>query len=232
MEYSALAGSSDRFVKFFVFSNGQSSGQLINSANLDGFGEKFVPNLCTNCHGGETYSSGSDVKLRPANGAIGASFREFDTDSFKYPGGAVSLPTALRQNFYELNQLVLASNPQPAIADLIKNWDTGQPTDPPNTGYVPQAWLQAQKKQLYQDVVAKSCRTCHVAFNNGSPQSGINWTTFSQFSSKKGVIQIYTCGDSKYMPHALMTYRNFWLSLAPHRPDVLASELGLAGGCK
>ena len=117
-----------------------------------------------------------------------------------------------------------------AILEIIKGWANGQPTDPPNTAFVPMGWTQ--KPQLYQDVVARSCRTCHVAFNSSSPTSGISWAAYSQFSLRKGTIQFYTCGDSKYMPHALMTYRNFWLSLGPHRPDVLANELGLSGGCQ
>src|SRR5262249_53759608 len=54
MEYTPLAGASSgpdidpRVVKFFVYGPG---GQLVNSADLDGFGQKFVPGLCQNCHG-------------------------------------------------------------------------------------------------------------------------------------------------------------------------------------
>jgi len=248
MEYTPLAGVAGNIVKFFVFNNGQASGKLVNSADLDGFGQKFVPNLCVNCHGGEFYSPANpasptplEVSLRPSLAAtIGASFREFDTASFRYPGGAVTLPAGLRQSFYDLNQLTKATNPQSPITDLIDNWYSGiAPTDPPITSYTPSGWIDAsqpQKEQLYQQVVATSCRTCHVAFSQTSPSSGITWTSYAQFNLHKGTTKDYVCGDNKVMPHALMTYRNFWLSTGPHRPDILgnftASDWPSFGGCQ
>ena len=215
--------------------------ELINSANLDGFGEKFVPNLCINCHGGEKYfpknvaaPTATEVALRPLVGpAIGASFREFDTDSFRYPNGAVSLPPALRQQFHQLNQLVKATNPQQAIVDLVTEWTKGLPIDPPNTSFVPTAWtVSNDTKQLYQQVVAKNCRTCHVALG-----PTLSWATYEQFKDRHLAILPDVCGPNKVMPHALMAYRNFWLSAGPRRPEVLSKFsapgwMPFAGGCK
>lgn len=132
-----------------------------------------------------------------------------------------------RQSFFDLNQLVKASSPQQGIQDVIDGWYSGlQPTDPPNTAFTPPAWIdggQPQKQALYQQVVAKSCRTYHVAFSLTSPVSGITWTGYAQFQLHQATIQSYVCGNNKYMPHALMTYRNFWLLSGPHRPYVLGN---------
>jgi hypothetical protein len=251
MEYTPLSGSPGQVVKFFVFKGGDGNAPLINSADLDGFGQKFVPNLCENCHGGETYLPATaatptvvDLSLRPSLAAtVGASFREFDTDSFKYPGGNNTLPAASRAFFYNLNQLVLNSNPQQPIQDIINGWYQGLAnpnTDPPNTAFTPAGWIDAgqpQKQQLYLDVVSKSCRTCHVAFSSNSPVSGLTWNTYAQYQLHHDTIQSYVCGDSKLMPHALITYRNFWLSTGPHRPDELGTFAApdwtaFAGGCQ
>jgi hypothetical protein len=238
MEYTSLAGVTGKVVKFFVFSNGTAAGKLINSADLDGFGQKFVPNLCTTCHGGSPYfpadeasPTALEVSLKPSDvSTVGASFREFDTDSFRYPGGNVTLPIASRPAFHALNQLVKDSNPQPAIVDIINGWYAGladPANDPPNMSFTPAAWKDTvAKENLYKQVVAKSCRTCHVAFNS----TNVAWSTYSQFQIRRGTIQNYVCGTpgvaagtpDKYMPHALMTYRNFWLSTGPHRPTALA----------
>ena len=249
MEFTSLAGLTGKVVKFFVFNSGQPTGRLINSADLDGFGQKFVPNLCTTCHGGEVYfpvnaaaPTALEVSLRPSAAAtVGSSLREFDTDSFKYPGGLGTLPAASRQSFFDLNQLVKDSNPQPAITAVINGWYNGlQPTDPPNSAFTPSGWIDAaqpQKQQLYQQVVARTCRTCHLAFSQTSPVSGINWTAYPQFQLHRTTIQNYVCGANKYMPHALMTYRNFWLLSGPHRPTVLGSFTAsdwaaFAAGCQ
>jgi hypothetical protein len=235
MEFTPLAGVPGKVVKFFVYNNGQPTGKLINSANLDGFGEKFVPNLCITCHGGEFYfpadpalPTALELSLRPSlASAVGASFREFDTQSFRYPGGVAVLPAAQRQAFFDLNQLVKDSAPQPEIVDLINGWYAGiAPTDPPNDLFTPAAWIDAAqpaKQQLYQQVVGRSCRTCHVAFGGGSSPFAVNWSRYEQFQNFRGSVQNLVCGDDKFMPHALMTYRNFWLEGGPHKPTVLGS---------
>jgi len=53
MEYSAVEGASDNrpFVKFFVYAGVGPTAARIDSADLDGRGQKFVPQLCTVCHG-------------------------------------------------------------------------------------------------------------------------------------------------------------------------------------
>jgi hypothetical protein len=227
MEYRVLPDTSDRVTKFFAFSNGQSSGTLITSADLDGFGQKYVPQVCLNCHGGWPYwpkrgefdNDWNDPGLRFGD-LIAPVFREFDTDSFRYPGNPPSLPEGLRQTFYDLNQLVKKTNPREAIINLIDGWYAGlAPTAPPNTAFTPPGWIDQQ--ELYLQVVAKSCRGCHGAF-----ESTIIWSQYlDNFQHHASEIQELVCGPERFrmpMPNALMTYRNFWLDLgSPYRPDML-----------
>lgn len=235
MEYTTQPGFSGRIVKFFVYDGGLPTSKLLNSANLDGYGEKFVPNLCQNCHGGEFFPpspSAADVSLRPAVGnPIGASFREFDVTAFRYPGGAVVPDAATLQALFDLNQLVKLSDPQPAIVDLIDGWYAAA-APAQDSDWTPPAWQTTSPghTNLYRQVVAQSCRTCHVAFNRDQTTFGINWTTWDQFLTYRGSIEPMVCGSSKYMPHALITYRNFWLSTGPHQPAVLRDFSDPANG--
>jgi hypothetical protein len=113
----------------------------------------------------------------------------------------------LQEDAFRLqNEIVLKSNPAPAIADLIHGWYAkGQLQD---NNYIPPGW--SGKETLYRDVVATSCRTCHVALDNSSQNSSISWTSYDQFQQDRPVIKNYVCGKRKIMPDAQVTYRNFW----------------------
>ncbi|ACY15577.1 carboxypeptidase-like regulatory domain-containing protein [Haliangium ochraceum] len=237
MEYSAVPGysSSDRIVKFYVYQGGGPSGVRLDSADLDKTGPKFVPNLCLVCHGGN-YNP-----VDPANPSFseinaGASFREFDTHSFTYPGAS---PQADQEDeFYDLNQLVLLSNPAPAIVELVGQfYANGQTVD---ANAVPADWQAAQTSGsnlpagLYLDVVGKSCRTCHVAQPDYNPLALNNsaypdWNSYSMFRDVRQFSHFLVC-DAKIMPNALVTFKNFWLSLGPHRPERFADFVDPASG--
>jgi hypothetical protein len=244
MEYTTQPGVTGRIVKFFVYNGGTGTAKLINSANLDGFGEKFVPNLCQNCHGGEFYNpavpaspSGFEVSLRAGPLAVtGASFREFDAAAFRYPGGAVTPDATTEQALFDLNQLVKLSQPQPAIIDLIDGWYLGG-TPTQDSNFTPAAWqASVDKIDLYRKVVGTSCRTCHIGFGSDPQNQGLNWVSYTQFQQQRTSVEFAVCGSYKYMPHALITYRNFWLSTGPHRPDTLrnftASDWVAFGNCQ
>jgi hypothetical protein len=208
-------------VKFFVYAGlgGGANAKLVESANLDGFGDKFVPQLCETCHGGEPYFTGTTptpqhVSLR--NGGLGAVFREFDLATYIFPGGSTpgdiaAVGAADRAQFHELNQLVIASGTQPNISDLINGF-YGLGAGNFDTAWAPATWqAPAAKLALYQNVVAKSCRTCHVAFDPTGFGSFLDWQHYDQFEGARFNIDSRVCGTEKIMPHALITYRNFWL---------------------
>jgi len=250
MQYTSIPGIPGRTVQFYVYAGGQASGRLLNSADLDGFGQKFVPNLCQNCHGGAVYApaasaapSNLDLSLRASLSAtVGASFREFDLGGLRFPpGGATTPDPATLPRYRALNDMVVATNPQVGITELINGWYAGaaSPSSPPDLTFTPTAWkssAEPQREPLYRQVVAHVCRTCHIAFDQNSPTSGITWTTYDQFKNAASIIQPYVCGNSKLMPHTLMAYRNFWLSTGPHMPSVLGSFSAAGwpsfGGCQ
>ena len=226
MEYSAVSGfpANDRIVKFYVYQGGLPGGVRLDSADLDKAGPKFVPNLCLGCHGGN-YNPTNPASPTFNDINAGASFREFDTYTFTYP--ATNSQIAQEPNFHAQNQLVLDSNPAPAIVELITQFYAGGPTVDPNA--VPTGWQAAQTSGsaapagLYLDVVGKSCRTCHVAqpeYNPlvASPSAYPDWNTYTMFRNVRQFAYQLVC-FGKQMPNAGVTFKNFWLSLSPHRPE-------------
>lgn len=230
MEYAIVEGKGAEppRVKFFVYAPGSvATTARAGSADLDGNGQKFVPRLCMMCHGGQ-YNAGTPRDTR-------ASFREFDLGSFKYSG--LLDRAAQEAAFKQLNNMVAASNPWPAIAQLIATWNGGGATQP--TDVVVAGWNGTPQQDLYKFVVGRSCRTCHIAQDNGQTGSdAIDWSTYAMFKSHRAVIQSYVCGSGKEMPQAKITFNNFWTRLDPHRPSTLGSYADgtnwvvFSGGCK
>jgi hypothetical protein len=260
MEYSPVEGdpSGIKIVKFFVFADkdGLPGVERQPAADLDGFGGKFVPNLCTNCHGGSYYNPASPT-LADVN--MGSSFRELDLSTYKFPGFRTTPNTAEQAAFKQQNQMIRATPPftsptvttsvarQP-ILDLIDGWyfPGGMGTTQDNT-YTPGSvmdpkWQGAPQQGLYHDVVKVSCRTCHIAFDSTNDQFGLDWNRYDQFKRRRnnGLLPNYAIGTSisgipgpfiRIMPHALVTYRNFWLDQSPnHRPTKLWEYNDSPGG--
>jgi hypothetical protein len=198
-----------------------------NVAVLDAFGPKYVPQLCTVCHGGQ-YIANDYLHPTFAEVNLSSSFREFDLGSFKYPGGGHDYPPTVAtgqgslDDFHALNNTVVASQPaSTAITELIGGWYQGG-TSTPNLNWAPNGWIGAPQQSLYSNVVSLSCRTCHVA-----RVGDLQFDTFTKFSNtnNQGVIgppNGVVCGSNKVMPNAIITYKNFWQSV-PSRPGALAS---------
>ena len=209
-------------VKFFVFvgAGGQQNAPRVTSANLDGFGEKFVPNLCLNCHGGSYFPSDPPTF---ADVDMDARFRELDTATYLYPGGRV-VPNATEEAAFKQQNLLVrnagSGATAVAIRDLIAGWYPGASATQDNT-YTPSGWAGSPEHDLYHDVVKGSCRTCHVAFDDDTSAGGVNWTTYDQLKARHSFLKDFVLCSGRQMPHAVVTYRNFWLSANPHRPAVL-----------
>lgn len=85
MEHSIPRNGSRRIVQFYAFAPDSVTGKFerVSSANLDGRGEKYIPQVCTVCHGGTpggltasgTYENGGDIN---------ATFLPWDVDSFLF----------------------------------------------------------------------------------------------------------------------------------------------------
>jgi hypothetical protein len=232
MEYSQIespTGSPDEFdddvrvVKFYVYNP---DGTQRVSANLDGNGERPIPQLCMVCHNGEypggavpagtpTFASRDDVKL-------GSRFLPFDLHYYTFapaPNDKATQQPAfklLNEDFVELTHTDPSSiSTAPAIKEIIDEMYNPGPNQ--DETFVVPGWNATNiERGMYRDVVARTCRTCHAA--NLFPT-----LVFDQSSQVKGLLgstEIRVCEDF-VMPHAKVTHKIFWTSTGPHMPAQL-----------
>ncbi len=204
MEYSSATydgptrpGGTDRIVKFFVY-NGLGVRQT--KAVLDTTGAQPIPGLCLNCHGGNDYNASTPTVVD-----LKARFLPFDLDTYQYyPASNTQLAA-----FHTLNNMVaqtFAASPAAPTAVLLRGWYASG-SDQPDLSFAPGDWNnRAGRKKVYLRVVARSCRTCHVAFDQSA---GPTWSTWTEFANYRGSINYYV-NSAGLMPHALITYTNFW----------------------
>ncbi|MBO9715090.1 hypothetical protein [Sphingomonas sp.] len=228
MEYDPGAAA-DRQVQFYVFGGGVAGSPRIKYADLDGFGPKPVPQLCTVCHGGK-YNV-------PAKLALNSVFREFDLPSFKYPSGHVwdygadpapmnpASPTQAEfQNFAKLNKMVHDIAPGNKIGNLITAWYTGGfggPDFRPHLPDAPTGWNNANPTEvaLYHGPYGKGCRACHIARSLDFDASSYTGTSY------------VVCGIGRVMPNAVVTYKNFWADTSSLLKYEIANSIP-PGACK
>ena len=171
MEWSATPGvnGDQPFTKFFTFAP---DGSLVASVNLDGRGEKYMPGACVACHGGNQYIGRFPDTGDPSPN-LGATFLPFDTGNYLFSTQLGFSEAAQGAAFYQLNQLVNGTEPTAATSSLIDGWyQAGGTTLDKN--YVPSFWVNKEITEpgaatFYREVIARSCRTCHVAM------SGFDW---------------------------------------------------------
>lgn len=163
MEWSVTPGANgDRpFTKFLTFAP---DGSLLPSVNLDGRGEKFMPGACVACHGGTQYNGRFPERGNPSP-YLGARFLGFDTANFYFSTDLALTETAQADALHRLNELVrlTESVPDSPTSKLIQGW-YALGSRVLDKSYVPPAWRGSPDEiRFYRDVVATSCRTCHVA---------------------------------------------------------------------
>lgn len=236
MELGPVEGQADTtpVVKFFVYAetNSAKPGTDIQySADLDGFGQKHVPTLCLNCHGGR-YQPGPDLipTIADLSGDINRShFRELDLSTYLFPDSRTVATPAEQAAFRRQNLMIRETEAaRGPIHDLIDGWYASGSGDQDNS-YTPTAWDDTlPQRNLYHDVVKVSCRTCHIAFDSADDDSGIDWNRYDQMRLRSGFVGSVAVGNqislpsNRRMPHALVTYRNFWIHQSPaHRPTKL-----------
>lgn len=179
---------------------------------LDSQGLKSVPNACLSCHGGRYDATrkiivgASLLPLIPAN------------LTFSSPLARANSQEQIRR----INQIILDSNPAPAITTQITTLYNGSPGTPgtvANDAAVPTGW--ASQPGLYRQVIAPYCGTCHFA------QTGLlNFDTFANVLANKQRIQRAVCVDFS-MPHSEQGLRRFWTDGgAVSLPGMLSTVLG------
>jgi cytochrome c5 len=243
-------------VKFFVYKHivdgvFHPEGVRANSADLDGRGERPVPQLCMVCHGGH-YPGGSTTDAPPFNDVSQVKlFSEFiPFDLHNYGFAAAPFDKGTQQPAFKIlnEQIVLATNPGPHTQAFIAEMydgDNGVPpstqeellviTDPNGVTLPSDQWTaQASTQQMYKHVIGNACRTCHAAHPVPS----------RTFVNSKQVIDIL--GDrveplvcaQHVMPHASVTHTLFWQSvdnpltgiIEPHQPGILQAFGDVFGG--
>ena len=247
MDYTVSPGVNNNqpFVRFLIFGP---SGNLLPSVNLDGRAEKFVPGTCVVCHGGDHYAG-----KFPENGSgfanVGGHFLPYDAGNFEFSSKPGLTEADQELALYNLNQNILNAGPTQAERDLIAGWYASGTTLDKN--YLPPSWVatgDGDAFNFYGIVVARSCRTCHVALReeyNFDHYSNIA-PPFSQtavFGDVGFDMGINACGGSAQfardhmMPNSLITFNRFWLSsgTADDQPFQLqtfyGSDTGFDGNC-
>ncbi len=216
-----------RFTKFYVFND---QNRLVGFADLDGVGAKAVPNLCIVCHGGKQFNyRPADKTFSPKDGDLGSQFLPFDPASYTYDP---TLPQPkLLQAFDKLNSGIKLTSPSKAVAALVDGLKgNGFKTWFPNPG-----WQAPAPTGLYRDVMAVSCRACHVT------RANLEFDVFADFDSiskinGKNLNKTYPQVAQKLrMPNSLRTFSVFWGSATanvlrpgccPNQPDLLKAQFG------
>lgn len=227
MDYLAHPGANGGapFVRFMIFGP---DGNLLSSVNLDNRREKFVPGVCVACHGGDRYAN-----RFPTDGSgeanIGAHFLPYDTGNFAFSSKSGLIEAAQQTAIHALNTNVLATSPTAATQKLIQNWYASG-TDVLDRNYVPSSWGQGRPVDidLYKKVIARSCRTCHVAM--------ADFTNFDEkgvFMGAPGPVISTFCTPglshrAYQMPNSLVTFNRFWNSRGTADDQVAAVNAWLA----
>jgi hypothetical protein len=206
------------FVRFLIFGP---DGSLLPSINLDGRREKFVPGTCVVCHGGDHYAG-----KFPEDGSgfanVGGHFLPYDVGNFEFSSKPGLTKEDQQQVIYLLNQNILNAGPTQAERNLLGGWYANGPVL--NESYLPSSWVydptnpgsNPNGDTFYQNVVARSCRTCHTALSE-EYNFDDNLTSVDNQQELCGVIPNSFDGFVdlvRYhsMPNSLVTFNRFWLS--------------------
>lgn len=196
-------------VKFIVY---DADGDRATTAQLDEAQDNIsIPQNCLSCHGvNSSYSTA-------ANAVSGARFLPFDPDAFVFSAAPGFTRAAQEFELRQLNALVTLTEPTAATSEFIAGLYAPKlvtdPTAVSNSQWVPAAWLALpgeDGRAIYNGVIKKNCRTCHVSASTAS----LDFAQPADFSSNKALIRNATCGPAHGMPHAERVMRKFWQSSA------------------
>jgi len=206
---------------------------------LDVEGTKPMPNICTGCHQGSFDPTTHLVKN-------GAKFLPFDIGSFLGDDGTALQNTIgtggnrpTHADFRQLNLFALqasgpSGNPSTSYTSLMNLWygninNSGSTFS--FTNGAAQLGTFPTQPDLYNQIVAPTCRTCHIARSPGSD----TWDDESQMLTNTyiGNMVCDTVSGSAthyhYMPHAQVPYKRFWETISPQPlNNLLKSAIPLA----
>lgn len=105
IEYSTVGGKT--FTKFFTYSP---SGVRLNTVNLDGRGEKAMPSVCINCHGGRADPL-TAAGAFPRGGDTWGRMQPLNVGSFEFWGSSPYQRVDQEASLKLINQMVLCTYP-------------------------------------------------------------------------------------------------------------------------
>ena len=242
-----------KFVKFYVFDK---NGNRLNRVNQDGLGEKAMPNICVNCHGGRgdrlTPTGTFPVVENAASQVAGDTssrlqvlkVHEFDFSTQADASiGAVRTRASQEADMKTINQWVAATY----SGTGINEWDGSVAQSAiqaayggagfPNANYddnlaktfTPGNWAAQGQSTLYQNVVAPNCMTCHI-LRGTKNQSDISFTNFTQFSDYADRIKAHVY-DRGNMPLAAIVFNNFWANTSYSTSATSSSAINRSARC-
>ncbi len=227
----------ERAVKFYVYNTNAPDTAPLEKADLDGRGNRPVPQLCVICHGGQVASEAADPTnpTGPKKGAFASradimsmrsNFLPFDLHLFNYP--TAKSKASQQAAFKNLNENIVKNvatevaaggGAGQAIVKLIEEWYAGGAANQNENAVIPD-WDKANPNsdshRFYRDVYARACRTCHIA----EPFTAPVYTNKIDFQNDIAKVQSRVCTE-KVMPHAKRTNDLFWTSLGPNMPAFL-----------
>ncbi|MEX2399237.1 MAG: carboxypeptidase regulatory-like domain-containing protein [Rhodothermales bacterium] len=226
-----VISDNERVVKFYVY---DAAGNPLFTADLDNRGARPIPQLCMVCHGGAYdagFNTGVPAFSTPADVKMGAVMLPFDVNTYVLDG-AVPLDfeeTNQHREFFELNDLVVDTEPGAVIEEIIDEMYTGSDPDPIEDFLVTNWDANDAHRDMYLNVVGPACRVCHASRpleDNGSGGvRDIRFQDVNQFLKPEadgGIAQkadLRVC-TQRVMPHALATYNRFWSSYDSTQPAI------------
>ncbi len=178
-----------------------------------------------------------------ARGDVQAHLHPFELDDFDFSSSPGFTRAELEAGMKTVNTWILCTYPlatpstapedacrrpakpsewQGTAADLIKSayGGNGLPNAKYTDTYVPESWVAAGQTTLYKEVVATSCRTCHIMRGTGL-QSDLDFTSYDKFKAYSDRIKAHIT-DRGNMPLAKIVYDAFYSS---NRPELMATFL-------
>ncbi|MEP7154137.1 MAG: hypothetical protein ABI905_00065 [Betaproteobacteria bacterium] len=182
-----------------------------------------------------------------ARGDVQAHMHPFELDAFDFSASAGFTRADQEAAIKTINKWILCSYPiatassapedacrrpagpaewQGTAADLIKTayGGDGMPNATWDDTYVPTSWVTAGQTSLYKDVVAPSCRTCHL-MRGTALQSDLDFNSYDKFQGYADRIKAHII-DRGNMPLAKIVYDAYYNS---SRPETMATFLQAQG---
>lgn len=206
-------------------------------SNLDGRGDKAMPMICVQCHGGRQLpleNDGDLPRLRAggatgARGDLDAKLQVLEVDTFQFPdSGPWSRPNqeeALRrinaaiQRSYRIGPYGGAGQWDPGfVMDLLDGWYGGDVTRSGavyDDAYLPPGWRPdpvdgnppAGADDLFRQVIGPRCIVCHGKRGTGL-QADVTFSSWRRFSSHADQLESLIY-DEALMPAARVEFERF-----------------------